>query len=139
MTISSEKLDTYQNCTLKKKPSKSRRLGLAVLCQRARSYALLQTCRKADDRARKGRPDYRYVIPFRYPSPVSSRFFLHSSCSNTRSQFGVCVGMLGACSIAGKTGAPNSSAYCASKFAVRGLTQSAGECSRPRKLGNMFH
>ncbi|KAH9928082.1 acetoin reductase family protein [Fomitopsis serialis] len=33
--------------------------------------------------------------------------------------------LIGACSIAGKRGDPNSAAYCASKFAVRGLSQSA--------------
>ena len=33
--------------------------------------------------------------------------------------------LVGACSIAGKRGDPRSAAYCASKFAVRGLSQSA--------------
>lgn len=33
--------------------------------------------------------------------------------------------LIGACSIAGKRGDPNSAAYCASKFAVRGMSQSA--------------
>ncbi|KAI0949782.1 hypothetical protein AcV7_008450 [Taiwanofungus camphoratus] len=33
--------------------------------------------------------------------------------------------ILGACSVAGKRGDPRSAAYCASKFAVRGLSQSA--------------
>jgi len=33
--------------------------------------------------------------------------------------------LIAACSIAGKRGDPNSAAYCASKFAVRGLSQSA--------------
>jgi NAD(P)-dependent dehydrogenase (short-subunit alcohol dehydrogenase family) len=35
--------------------------------------------------------------------------------------------LIGGCSVAGLTGAPLCSAYCASKFAVRGLTQTAGE------------
>ncbi|KAG5221507.1 acetoin reductase family protein [Salix suchowensis] len=35
-----------------------------------------------------------------------------------------------ACSIAGKKGFPDSSAYSSSKFAVRGLTQSAGELTK---------
>jgi len=33
--------------------------------------------------------------------------------------------IIGACSVAGKTGSPLLGAYCASKFAVRGLTQTA--------------
>lgn len=33
--------------------------------------------------------------------------------------------IIGACSIAGKRGDPDSGAYCASKFAVRGLSQTA--------------
>lgn len=35
--------------------------------------------------------------------------------------------IIGACSIAGKQELPMGSAYCASKFAVRGLTQSLGK------------
>lgn len=35
--------------------------------------------------------------------------------------------IIGACSVAGKKGMPVASAYCASKFAVRGLTQAVGE------------
>lgn len=37
--------------------------------------------------------------------------------------------IIGASSVAGKQGLPLCSAYCASKFAVRGLTQAVGEHS----------
>ncbi|KAI0929116.1 hypothetical protein AcV5_006468 [Taiwanofungus camphoratus] len=39
--------------------------------------------------------------------------------------------IIGASSVAGKTGVLNLSAYCASKFAVRGITQSAGKPLAP--------
>jgi NAD(P)-dependent dehydrogenase (short-subunit alcohol dehydrogenase family) len=35
--------------------------------------------------------------------------------------------IIGASSVAGKQGTASNSAYCASKFAIRGLTQSLGE------------
>ena len=35
--------------------------------------------------------------------------------------------IIGASSVGGKAGYPTASAYCASKFAVRGLTQTAGK------------
>lgn len=70
---------------------------------------MLQACRAADDRTRA-----------RWP---------HNWCAWFRLR--ICATWLrfleGACSIAGKVGQANASAYCASKFAVRGLTQSAGE------------
>ncbi|KAJ7630357.1 NAD(P)-binding protein [Roridomyces roridus] len=42
--------------------------------------------------------------------------------------------IIGACSYASKTGAPNFSAYCASKFAVRGLTQAAAHEFGPHQI-----
>ncbi|KAJ6506169.1 acetoin reductase family protein [Mycena vitilis] len=42
--------------------------------------------------------------------------------------------MIGACSTAGKQGSPMASAYCASKFAIRGLTQSAASEYGPHRI-----
>ncbi|KAF9500266.1 acetoin reductase family protein [Pleurotus eryngii] len=62
-----------------------------------------------------------------YAVNVRGTFLCYKHAANAMIKQGRGGRIVGACSIAGKKGFPDSSAYSSSKFAVRGLTQSAAQ------------
>ena len=81
-------------------------------CQPSRHLPLLQVRRFANDRARPWWTHHRQSFPFRCLLCITNYCLVRF---NT-----------GACSRAGKQASPSSSAYSASKFGIRALTQTAG-------------
>jgi NAD(P)-dependent dehydrogenase (short-subunit alcohol dehydrogenase family) len=94
-------------------------------CQPSRHVPLLQVRRYANDCTRPWRTHNQFVV----------RFLTSLRITHTRSGAFFCTG---ACSGTGKQGQASLSAYSASKFGIRALTQCAG-VSDPRWLGCCSH